>query len=182
MRGGSGVPCVLSPRALWPLPPKPGLSPGEGWWTSPRNARGCHANVELMLDHPELVQLVFSSSKVSLCSNGPSVGSVALKCLVSIHESCCLGRGRKRSSVFQTRLNFLFSRGTVDIRSQSIKLTNGAFLFPNKQKDVSLSLLGNPRKLQQGYITEHWFFSLCHSAKMKMFCTSLRGTHSYIFL
>lgn len=97
------VPCLLLPRALWLLPAKLSLTPesrSSGQWTSPWNTRCCHQSVDSILDHSKLVQqkspACGQAAPGSLCCDSPSVG----QCLVSIHESCCLGRGRRSSSVF----------------------------------------------------------------------------------
>lgn len=77
-----------------------------------------------------------------------------------------MGRGRKSSSVFLRRINFFLNQGTIHLCSQTIKFTDGAFgvfcwffFFHNKGKDVNVSLLGNTRKFQQGYIMEHCFLA-----------------------
>lgn len=124
-------------------------------WTIPNWCSLCPQAVSLL---PE-VELPLAAYAVTVL-----LGSTVLKCLVSIHESCCLGRGRKSSSVFLRRINFLFNQGTIHTYPQTTKFTDGTSLYfppalPNKRKDVSLSLLGNTQKFQQGYMMEHCFLA-----------------------
>lgn len=87
----------------------------SGQWTSPWNARDCHGNLDFMLDHTKLVQLVLPSSKSLLpdaelplapCPSVSNIVCIMSQFCTSIFEGLYLGKGRESSSTFLKRINF----------------------------------------------------------------------------